>query len=130
LSSHPKSQLISYCLFGMATGLVLIVLPEFVRRHPASLYALSNGIMKHLSWLELWLLLGGGFIWGLLVKRPYSSAAALCQPVILPMLAVVEMMKDPTSHNLWPFEFAIYVFMGGVGFAGSLVAGAVKKAVS
>lgn len=114
----------------MATGLVLIVLPEFVRRHPNSLYALSNGIMKHLSWLELWLLLGGGFVWGLLVKRPYSSAAALCQPVILPLLAVVEMFKDPTSHNLWPFEFAIYAFMGGVGFLGSRLAGAVKKAVS
>jgi hypothetical protein len=37
------------------------------------------------------------------------------------------MFADPTSHNLWPFEFVIYGFYGCVVAAGAAVAHRVSR---
>lgn len=40
--------------------------------------------------------------------------------VIFPLVSIVEMILDPTSHNLWPFEFGMYAFWGLVCAAGAV----------
>jgi hypothetical protein len=41
--------------------------------------------------------------------------------ILLPILAVLEMIKDGTSHNLWPFEFLGYGSLAAIVVIGSLV---------
>lgn len=71
----------------------------------------------------LLLLLGGavGFVAAFLI-RPGFAAPWLAVPMgfALAVLARVgvETARDPTSHNLWPFEVVI---LGGVGLAAGLI---------
>jgi hypothetical protein len=74
--------------------------------------------VKNMSALRLLLLLAGGFCWGLALSWPYSVYAAICQVGSLPIFAVIEMLKDSTSHNLWPFEFLIYAALSLVPLLG------------
>lgn len=42
--------------------------------------------------------------------------------LLLPLAAILEMYKDPGSHNLWPIEFVLYImFVGGPGVLGALL---------
>ncbi len=42
--------------------------------------------------------------------------------LLFPLAAILEMNKDPGSHNLWPIEFVVYVvFVGGPGVLGALL---------
>lgn len=71
----------------------------------------------------LLLLLGGavGFVAAFLI-RPGFAAPWLAVPMgfALAVLArvTVETSRDPTSHNLWPFEVVI---LGGIGLAAGLI---------
>jgi hypothetical protein len=42
-----------------------------------------------------------------------------CIVVFLPCKAAVEILLDPTSHNLWPFEMVFYVAFAMLGAAGA-----------
>jgi hypothetical protein len=71
-----------------------------------------------------WMLLGSGagFLAGLLVRRrfllPMLTVPAGFMLAVLGRVAV-ETAKDPTSHNLWPFEVAIAAGVGALaGVAG------------
>ncbi len=64
---------------------------------------------------------GGASFWSAVHIVGASVPAAVLARVI------VETVKDPTSHNLWPFEIIIALFVGfpcalAGAFAGSLVA--------
>ena len=39
----------------------------------------------------------------------------------LPVLAIAEMLVDPTSHSLWPIEFVMYGIGSVPGILGALV---------
>lgn len=68
-----------------------------------------------------------GAILGLTQTRwwPLSCCLTVSLPVLLNGINFLhDVIIDPTSHNLWPFEFAILIFLGlpalGAGFLGSL----------
>jgi ABC-type branched-subunit amino acid transport system permease subunit len=43
-------------------------------------------------------------------------------PAVVTLRVQVDVMRDSTSHNLWPFEVVIAVFVGGVAaLAGTLL---------
>ena len=63
-----------------------------------------------------------GVFSGLIAKGPLAPFIGAACLAIYPILAVTDMMRDPTSHNLWPFEFAIYAIFSVVPLAGSLAA--------
>ena len=54
------------------------------------------------------------WLWGL-----FTMAA-------FPPIAINEMMKDPTSHNLWPIEFFIYGLLTLPGIYGARVGCAIR----
>ncbi|HEY2169072.1 MAG TPA: hypothetical protein VGJ30_05560 [Candidatus Angelobacter sp.] len=92
-----------------------------------SLFVLMDASVKNMSALRLLLLLAGGFCWGLALSWPYSLCAAICQVGSLPIFAVIEMLKDSTSHNLWPFEFLIYTALALVPLLGVSAAWLMRK---
>lgn len=49
-------------------------------------------------------------------------------PAVIMVRVVVDGLRDSTSHNLWPFEVVIAVFVGGVAaLAGTLVGSVVLR---
>ena len=113
---------------GIGTGLILIILPDMLRgEHTQSIFALVDSSVENMSALHLLLLLAGGFVWGLVLRWPYSLGAAICQVGSLPVFAVIEMFRDSSSHNLWPFEFLIYAALALVPLLGMSVAYFVKR---
>lgn len=69
--------------------------------------AVTYAIEKQTFW-TLILLFGAGLLIGWRSPRywPLKCCATMAS---FPLIAIVDMMLHPTSHNLWPFEFAIYV---------------------
>lgn len=69
--------------------------------------AVTYAIDKQTYW-TLILLFGAGLLIGWRSPRywPLKCCATMAS---FPLIAIVDMMLHPTSHNLWPFEFAIYV---------------------
>lgn len=53
------------------------------------------------------LLAMSGIIIGFLTKR-LCVFLGMSSILVFPSVAIYEMVRDPTSHNLWPFEFVIY----------------------
>ena len=45
---------------------------------------------------------------------------------LLPAAAILEMVVSPTSHNLWPIEFALYAFVGLSSFLGAFFGSRVR----
>ena len=78
--------------------------------------------VKHFSWSSaIGLVLLGFFAGCFKPGMPWLwAAASVC---ILPVLAIVEMFQDPTSHNLWPLEFGFYGFMSLLTAAGAYFGG-------
>jgi len=50
-------------------------------------------------------------------------AAGAAVPAAVFLRIVVEVLRDPTSHNLWPFEMIIAVFVGATAAAAGAVPG-------
>jgi hypothetical protein len=49
-------------------------------------------------------------------------------PAVVAARVVADTMRDPTSHNLWPFELVIAMLIGGAAaLAGALIGGAVSR---
>ena len=48
---------------------------------------------------------------------------------LFPVLAFIEMMKDPYSHNLWPIEFIMYGFMTIPGIIGAYIGTFIRKKI-
>lgn len=67
---------------------------------------------------------GAGF------ARAWLACAAIV-PAAVAARIVVETARDPTSHNLWPFEIVIAAALGlAVALAGAVVGGLLRHAVA
>jgi hypothetical protein len=122
------SGLVAACLAGIVSGFVLIALPSLIRwEHPKSLFEFVAAAAKGMSAAHLLLLVLGGFFWGFVLRGPYALCAAFCQLGSLPAIAILEMLRDPTSHNLWPFEFMIYFVLAVASLLGAAAGLKVRK---
>jgi hypothetical protein len=77
-----------------------------------------------------WTTVGGlalvGFLTGIVrPKRPWRLGYSTV--MLLPIWATIEMILDPTSHNLWPLEFGVYAFWGLMASLGAQVGGLVRN---
>jgi len=69
-----------------------------------------------------------GLLLGLL-GRGNPFLLGLATLALLPLLAIAEMVASPTSHNLWPLEFAIYGFISLIAVLGAYIGRYVQKRV-
>jgi hypothetical protein len=105
-----------------ALGLVAVIVGGF-QYHPLQpgdgLFSLVRHGIEGSAPLSIVLLIASGCAVGIVWSWPRPLAIGLCTVAALPLVALAEMVSDPTSHNLWPFEFVIYGFMAAPGFVGA-----------
>ena len=96
-------------------GLLAMVVPVLLwppaRHYEAPLFPLLRSAVENIGLPQLILLFASGLALGFVSssRARYLGAAAIA---FLPLATLAEMIKDPTSHNLFPLEFATYAFYG------------------
>lgn len=98
-------------------GLLAMVLPVLLwppaptHYGAAPLFPLIQKAVKGIGLAQVVLLFVAGVLLGFVSRsRAWLLGAAAISP--LPIAALAEMIKDPTSHNLFPIEFAFYAVYG------------------
>lgn len=116
-------------LLAAVGGILSVLIPYLVshgyagpHKYSAPLFPLLRNAWEALNpfMSGLLLLVVGG---GVALVRPKNWFVLGGSTVLLfPLAAILEMNKDPSSHNLWPFEFVLYiVLVGGPGVLGALL---------
>ena len=104
---------------GFAVGLLTIGVPYWLVPYhklnlPDALFGV--GLLVVIAAAALSRLYSGRHFWH--VVAVMGSVA----PMVVIMRVVVDGLRDSTTHNLWPFEVVIAVFVGGVvALAGTLL---------
>ena len=80
------------------------------RPYSAPLFPLLRTGVEGMSILTIVFLFCAGFLVGCF-GRGHPFLLGVATIALLPIAAVAEMIVSPTSHNLWPLEFAIYGFV-------------------
>ena len=114
-----------WLLVAPVLGLAAMVLPVLISPHAdwydAPLFPVIRNAQEHLGLGQLVLFLAVGLVLGFgSFSRALLLGAAAIAP--LPLAACAEMMVDPTSHKLFPFEFMLYAFYGLVVAVGAFIA--------
>ena len=116
------SQRLIECVVLAVAGLAVFVAPVlFISApwYPSPLFPILRNAVEYLSKGALvWLFLAGGAA-GLIFRSLNPFVVGMAMLALLPVAAVAEMMADPTSHNLWPLEFAMYALISLVPTAGA-----------
>ncbi len=108
-----------------------MVLPVWLwppaRPYDAPLFPLLRNAVEGAGVLQLVLLIAAGVVLGVVsASRAWLLGAAAV--VALPLAAVAEMVTDPTSHNLFPIEFAVYAFYGLLVVCGAVAVRRLRRA--
>lgn len=111
-------------LVAPVLGLLSLLLPILIqppaRHREAPLFPLLSDAVEGVGWPALLLLFTSGCLLGAIsTTRAMVLGAATIAP--LPIAALLEMVKDSTSHNLFPLEFVMYAFYGLLVVAGASV---------
>ena len=117
---------------AVVMGLASVCLPVFVFNlpmYPAPLFPVVRTAVEELSWLALILLFASGLPLGSLSSSPIQPLVfGVLTTVALPLLAVAEIIVAPRSHNLWPFEFLIYIILSLPAVVGAYLAYGIRGA--
>jgi hypothetical protein len=108
-------------LLGMMAMILPVIIKRPARWHPSPLVPVARNAVEHVGPWQLLLLFLVGVALGALSQRR-AAVLGLTAILLLPVAAIAEMFADPTSHNLWPFEFVIYGLYGCIVAAGVAVA--------
>lgn len=76
----------------------------------------AKNIVDGMQWISLLGIAGIGFTAGLIAPKEWLLWGP-CTMAAFPVMAFIEMGRDPTSHNLWPIEFAFYGVIAIPGIA-------------
>jgi len=113
-------------------GLLAIVVPAMVLATPAEeapLFPLVASGVEHMSRLTLLLFFAAGVFLGGAFRHKASWVASLVVMAPMPIIILMEGIKDPTSHNLWPFELLLYGGLTLLSLLGAVI-GAVGRRVA
>lgn len=114
-------------------GFLSITLPPYLSPgktivyYDASLFPIIATAIKNLSILPTAILL---FLTGLIVgylKPKMWWVLGFSTIILFPIAAILEMIVQPTSHNLWPFEFLLYAGLSVPAMIGALITANLKK---
>jgi hypothetical protein len=128
MNARSDRWLIAAPFLGSASGFVLITAPYLAQYiYPGSFPKLVYGSLEHTTLASVFLLFAGGLFFGLILAVSSALLASASQVSSLPAAAIVEMAKDPTSHNLWPIEFVQYAFLAIIPLAGTALGFKIRR---
>jgi hypothetical protein len=120
--SHVWIGLLTSCSAAAALGVgavILAVYPDPALDYESPLFpAVRRGIEGMNGWSITFLVLAG-FI-PACFGRVHPLLVGLATMALFPAMSLAEMVVDPTSHNLWPFEWAMYAVLTVPGIVGAL----------
>ena len=127
---YTKQKTLLAFAFGAVLGFISIVVPpffipgtEFVESPLFPMVA--TGIEKMSLWAIICLFLSGMFL-GFIHPR-HRWLLGISTMTLFPFLAIIEMLYNPYSHNLWPIEFIGYGLMTLPGIIGAYIGGAFRN---
>ena len=93
-------------------GLASVIVPAISEPHwmPSPLFPLLRTAIERFSWVPIASLAALGFVAGYFTRLPRLVIAG-ASVAILPLATIAEIAVDPSSHNLFPFEFVMYGLM-------------------
>jgi hypothetical protein len=114
-------------------GLACYVLPLFVSARWSradSWSELQAQSVEKASGLTFLLLFAVGLLGGVINVGTGAFKFGLLMVALLPAFALLQIVQDPTSHNLWPIEFIIYFLTALIPAAGVLLGRSIAPVIS
>ena len=128
----PYLRVLALLIAAATAGLASVLVPYiassgYVAAFPAEHLPVLASAWEELQLTSLVLLAVAGGILGFLSPKHWllvGPAAAMPFPIV----AIMEMRADPTSHNLWPIEFVLYVvFIAGPALGGAAIGASIRR---
>lgn len=120
---EAKSRMLVASVVASVLGLVSIIAPVFIlslKHYDAPLFPWVRSGIEGLSFLSALLLVLSGLALGYRCpKHPFL--VGVCTMAAFPLLALIEMLADTNSHNLFPIEFFFYGLISLIPVAGAYV---------
>lgn len=120
-------------MFAAISGLASIVLPTFfltnLKQYDSPLFPIVKTAIEGISIWSFALLFLSGFGVKLLSKLS-SWKIGLMTMALFPVIAIVEIFTDTSSHNMLPFEFIFYAFCSLPAIIGAYLAQFMKRTFS
>jgi hypothetical protein len=107
---HWRSSVLISLGCAALLGLASVILPVWIlspQPYTAPLFPLIRTGVEGMSYLTILFLFVSGLLLGF-VGAGHPLLLGLASMILFPCLAIAEMVVSPTSHNLWPLEFALY----------------------
>lgn len=112
---RPLSRIAFGMLAAALLGLAAITLPAMYTQwravHTLPPFTLEKLGIDHFQPISVALLILAGVVASLVVGRGRWAIAGLSTMLGFPVLMLVEMIRDSTSHNLFPFELISYAVL-------------------
>lgn len=116
-----RSRILLECVLAAVLGFGACTLAGFLRRPPGgSLLPVYIAVEYGNEISPLVLFLVGSGLGLRTVSAPWLVGISTI--ALFPLIAIVEFtVIDPTSHNLWPFEFLVHGLFGAIAIGGVYV---------
>ena len=129
---RPSNRDVIALLTAIGLGLASVCLPVVILQLPLApdgLFPFIFAGVEGMSSLTLILLFTSGLILGLIfsIHPLHPLVFGFATMAAFPALAFVEMAQNPYSHNLWPFEFAIYGLVSLLAVGGAYAGRALRQ---
>ena len=111
---------------GLAAMLGPVLVSPPAKHYDAPLFPVVRDAVEGVGVPQLILLFAAGVALGV-VSTSRAWLLGLAAIAALPIVTVLELIKDPASHNLFPLEFATYAFYGIVVMCGVLAIRRVRR---
>ncbi len=121
---ESRRTTVFWFMFAAFLGFLALLVPPYMQSREVAPFdffgAVEFAIDKQTYW-TLIVLFGIGMLIGWKSPRywPLKCCATMASFFVI---AIVDMMVNPGSHNLWPFEFAIYIAEMIPALAGGMLA--------
>jgi len=128
---HFSSSVLLSFVCAALLGIGAVILPVWLlslRPYTAPLFPLIRTGVEGMSYLTFVFLFVSGLLLGFL-GRGHPFFLGIATMALLPLLAIAEMVASPTSHNLWPLEFAMYGFVSLSAVLGACLGRYLQKRV-
>lgn len=125
-----KKNIIWTYLLASSLGVLSIVLPIFflpnIKQYDSPLFSIIRTGVEGISYWSFGLLFLSGFIIKIF-SQASSLKLGLATMSLFPIMTILEMIVDPTSHNLFPIEFIYYGILSVPAITGAFISQRIFK---